>query len=708
MRLGGIAPVPRRMLRDGRRCTSSSEEASNSCATSDPGGRTQAAARQQRGKDPQHVSLQANKQEVMTIKYRPDIDGLRAIAVLAVVFYHYGIGAMHGGFVGVDVFFVISGYLITGIIHKEIEQGKFTFAAFYERRIRRIFPALFVVLAATLAVGCWLLLPSDLLRLGNAALATLVFGSNVLFWRQSGYFDTSAEYNPLLHTWSLAVEEQFYIGLPILLILLQRFAKGRVKLVLIVGAVLSFSLCVGLQTLRPAATFFLSPFRAWELLLGGWLAVGGVPPIRSTRVRVPVSVAALALLLWSLWWIQAGPAFPGWQAALPVIATAVLLHAGAQGSSWVQRLLSLKPLVFVGLISYSLYLWHWPLFVVVRYHNGMVPLAPSVSLLLCGVAILLAAASYRWVETPLRRRRKGAVSGARKKVFVAAAVTSVLLVAASFASRLHNGWQSRFSSEVVAYDEARHPVIPYKECNGRVPDFKSMECRIGVKDVSPRILLWGDSHAMAWAPGLDVVLREKGASGILAVMTTCPPLLGVHNPVNIGCHDDNNRLLAQMQGHRFDAIIMVAYWSRYSDPGGKYTLFDDQGRSGNPDVFQPALDRTLAMIRPYAKRIILIGPTPGAPGDIPFRMALASRGLAPVPAEIPLPMNRSFWTVAEKYSSDMQVEFVDTSKCFCGPDSCRYENDESQLLYRDGDHLSLAGSMFMADCVNKGLIKWGL
>ncbi|HET9048727.1 MAG TPA: acyltransferase, partial [Chiayiivirga sp.] len=231
-----------------------------------------------------------------TLAYRSDIDGLRAIAVLAVVLYHYGIGPIHGGFVGVDIFFVISGYLITGIIHKEIGEGRFTFAAFYERRIRRIFPALFMVLAATLAVGCWLLLPSDLLRLGNAALATLVFGSNVLFWRQSGYFDTSAEYNPLLHTWSLAVEEQFYIGLPILLILLQRFAKGQMRPVLIAGAVLSFALCVGMQSSRPAATFFLSPFRAWELLLGGWLAVGSVPLIRSSRIRVLVSVAALALL----------------------------------------------------------------------------------------------------------------------------------------------------------------------------------------------------------------------------------------------------------------------------------------------------------------------------------------------------------------------------------------------------------------------------
>ncbi len=638
----------------------------------------------------------------MTIKYRPDIDGLRAIAVLAVVFYHYGIGAMHGGFVGVDVFFVISGYLITGIIHKEIEHGKFTFSAFYERRIRRIFPALFVVLTTTLAVGFLLLLPSDLLRLGSAALATLLFGSNVLFWRQSGYFDISSEYNPLLHTWSLAVEEQFYIALPILLIVLQRFAKGWVKPVLIVGTILSFALCVGVQSLRPAATFFLSPFRAWELLLGGWLAVGGVPPIQSARVRVPMSVAALALLLWSLWWIKAGPAFPGWQAALPVIATAVLLHAGAQGSSWVRRLLSLKPLVFVGLISYSLYLWHWPLLVLVCYRNGMEPLAPALRWLLCGVAILLAAASYRWVETPFRRRRTDAVGGARKKVFAAAAVASVLLlVTASFASRLHNGWQSRFSSQVVAYDEARNPVIPYKECDGRVADFKSDECRIGVKDDSPRILLWGDSHALAWAPGLDGLLREAGTSGILAVHSACAPLVGVQNPGHGGCDILNERLLTELQGRQFDAIIMVANWPSYSDPKGQYSLIDDQGRIGNSQVFAPALERTLNEIRMHATHVILIGPVPGAPDDIPFRMALAKMGVISLPAAKPAVLARSqadwFWQAADRYRNDAEIVLVNPAPWFCNEASCIYKTKQGQLLYRDGDHLSLAGAKFVAD-----------
>ena len=467
--------------------------------------------------------LDRGEQVNQMLKYRPDIDGLRAIAVLAVVLYHYGIGALPGGFVGVDIFFVISGYLITGIIQKEIERGVFTFSGFYERRIRRIFPALFAMLLATLFVGAWVLLPSDLVRLGNGTLATLLFASNVLFWRQSGYFDTGSEYNPLLHTWSLAVEEQFYIGLPILLILLHRYAKGWLKPTLVVCTIVSFELCVWIQGLRPSATFFLSPFRAWELLLGGWLAVGVVPAIQGARMRLVVSAVALLLLLCSLWWIKAGPAFPGWQAALPVLATAALLHAGAHGSSAVQRLLSLRPLVFVGLISYSLYLWHWPLAVFVRYRNAMAPLAPGEGWELLLVAVLLASASYRWVETPFRHRKSSTVSARPVRLFAAAAGAMAALATVSLIVKLDRGWQQRFSAEVVALDQARQPEIPYKECDKRTPVIDSTACRIGDEHEPPTVLLWGDSHALAWAPAIDKVLRSRRAGGTLALHSACPP-----------------------------------------------------------------------------------------------------------------------------------------------------------------------------------------
>lgn len=645
--------------------------------------------------------LDRGEQVNQMLKYRPDIDGLRAIAVLAVVLYHYGIGALPGGFVGVDIFFVISGYLITGIIQKEIERGVFTFSGFYERRIRRIFPALFAMLLATLFVGAWVLLPSDLVRLGNGTFATLLFASNVLFWRQSGYFDTGSEYNPLLHTWSLAVEEQFYIGLPILLILLHRYVKGWLKPTLVVCTIVSFALCVWIQGLRPSATFFLSPFRAWELLLGGWLAVGVVPAIRSARMRLVVSAVALLLLLWSLWWIKAGPAFPGWQAALPVLATAALLHAGAQGSSPVQRLLSLRPLVFVGLISYSLYLWHWPLAVFVRYRNAMAPLAPGEGWGLLVVAVLLAAASYHWVETPFRHR-KSSTAGARPvRLFAAAAGMTAALAAVSVIAKLDHGWQARFSPEVVALDQARRPTIPFIECNGRTPDFDSKACRIGDEDAPLRILLWGDSHALALAPGLDPLLKAQGTAAILAVNSACPPLLGVHNPVFSACHADNERLMETARTHRFDAIVLVASWNSYSSPHGQYTLFDDWGVIGNLDVFAPALERTLTKARLLADRLILIGPTPGAPDDIPFALGNALRWHSAPPVAKSMNVvatdSRWFWQAAKHHQTDSRLLLIDPTPWFCDKQACRYASETGELLYRDGGHLSEAGAQFVAE-----------
>lgn len=635
-----------------------------------------------------------------SMNYRPDIDGLRAIAVLAVALYHYGIGPVHGGFVGVDIFFVISGYLITGIIHKELGRGDFTFAGFYERRVRRIFPALFAMLLATLGVGAWLLLPSDLVNLGNATLATLLFGSNVLFWRQSGYFDRSSEYNALLHTWSLAVEEQFYIGLPALLMLLHRCAKAWLKSALIGSAIVSFALCISIQEYRPSATFFLSPFRAWELLLGGVLAIGAIPAIHNGSLRWVVSAAALTSLLWSLWWIKPGPTFPGWQAALPVLATAALLHAGEHGNSPIQRLLSLKPVVFIGLISYSLYLWHWPLLVFVRYRTGMELLSPTTGWVLLAVGILLATASYRWVETPFRRRNDHVTLRTRRAVFSTAVAVGVLAFIVALVARLDGGWQSRFATEIVALDVARRPVIPFRVCDKPAPDFDSSGCRIGVAGAPPRVLLWGDSHALAWAPAVDEMLRLLGVGGVVAIRSACPPLVNVSNPGSFYCKSFNDLVANRLAGTPVDHAILVSSWLSYTEPEGQYSLVDDQGNDGNLAVFPSALHRTIDALRPHAKRIVIIGPTPGAPRDVAYRMAMAKLLDREFPEEIAAGDFRLratwFWRSVNRYQHDEQIVIVDPATWFCDDLRCRYTTEVGGLLYRDGGHLSLVGARFVA------------
>lgn len=635
-----------------------------------------------------------------TLKYRKDIDGLRAIAVLAVVFYHFDLGPIHGGFVGVDIFFVISGYLITGIIQKEVERGDFTYANFYERRIRRIFPALFVMLVVTLAIGAWLLLPSDLERLGNSTIATLLFGSNILFWRQRGYFDTSSDFNPLLHTWSLAVEEQFYIGLPILLLLIHRYARRRLRVTLLAVALLSFAACVGMQQLRPAATFFLAPFRAWELMLGALLAVGAAPAITRRGVLEGLSLLALLVLLGSVLWTPAGQEFPGWHAAVPALATAALLHTGGQGESLVRRCLQWQPLVYVGLISYSLYLWHWPILVFFRYQRAMEPLSLAQGLLLAGVAMLLAAASYRWVESPFRQHTGTTGRTTRAPLFWGAAAANGAVAAMAIVATLGQGWQQRFSPAVVAFDRARHPFIPYRACNERPPDELNPDCVIGDRTSDRMVLVWGDSHALAWAPGLDRVLHQAGVKGVLAVNSECAPLLGIGNRMDRACQFDNEQVRQWLQAHPRVTVILLASWISYAAPDGRYSLVDAQGKDGNAEVFPPALRYTLQALQETSSKAMLVGPTPGAPRDIPFRLAAAIEWDRAKPAG----NARSrfdedaawFWRAAQPYRTDPRVLLVDPAPWFCGATTCRYQSDDGQLLYRDDGHLSMAGAAFVA------------
>ena len=632
--------------------------------------------------------------------YRPDIDGLRAIAVLAVVLYHFGLGGLGGGFVGVDVFFVISGYLITGIVQAEIVQGRFTLARFYERRARRIFPALFAMLASVLVAGWFLLLPSDLARLGQATVATVLFASNLLFARQAGYFDESSDFNPLLHTWSLGVEEQFYLGLPLLLLGIARWRPRALLPALWAAALLSFAACVAGQAIKPKPVFFLSPFRAWELLAGALLAVGVLPPIGSRLAReLAAAVAALALL-WAIGWMRADANFPGWRAAIPVLATGVLLHIGGTGGSRVHDVLARRPLVLVGLWSYSLYLWHWPLLVLVRYRDGMEPPGIGIGLVLLAVSLLLAALSHRFVETPFRGPTP-AWRGTPGRVFLVSAVAVVCLAVAGgwlFATR---GVPARVGPEVAALDALRTPTIPYQRCDGVLPDLANRACTIGAADAERVALVWGDSHALAWAPGLDGVFRERGIRGVLAVNSACAPLLGIHNPAKPTCHSYNRAVMAWLTSHRVFRAYLSAAWSSYSNDAYAYHLEDEQGRSGNLEIFPVALVRTLDEVSGRADQMVLLGPTAYAPESLPFKYAFAAStgSLAPPPIthDVYVSATRNFWRatslVRTRYSN---VIVIDPSPWFCqkGRD-CVYM-DSGRLLFRDGHHLSIWGARFAA------------
>lgn len=633
-------------------------------------------------------------------KYRPDIDGLRAIAVLAVVLYHYGIGGLHGGFVGVDVFFVISGYLITGIIHSEMKCGEFTLARFYERRARRIFPALFAMLLATMVAGLWILLPSDLVWLGKASMATVLFVSNVLYMLNSGYFDSTSDFNPLLHTWSLGVEEQFYLGLPLLLLLVGRFWTRGLVWVLAFCALASFVACVLIQPIVAKAVFFLSPFRAWELLLGSLLGIGAVPAIRHKAVSDVIAMLALAALLGSIAFMREGIDFPGWKAAIPVLATACLLHAGTGAGSRVNQLLAWKPLVFVGLISYSLYLWHWPLLVLAKYRMGMQPLSPMASLALFAVALLLAVASYYAVERPFRKKRRDGVDVPISRVFVVSGVAAIALCATGVSFAKEKGFPWRVTDSVAEMDRIRGE-IPFVKCNKVLPGSRQ-DCRIGILgNGRPTALIWGDSHAMAWAPGMDEVLREQQWIGMLAVNSVCAPLLGLRNPKNRDCYQYNNGVIEWIERNRPDRVYLIAAWFAWSNQGEGYDLVDAvSGEKGNERIFGPAFGRTIERLRPWVKDIVAIGPTPGAAeAALPYRLAMVEWKHDAYPQGVFVKDEdyrrraSGFWHGVQPYAG--KATLVDPEPWFCGNGRCRY-SDGGKLLYRDGHHLSIAGARFAA------------
>lgn len=340
--------------------------------------------------------------------YRKDIDGLRALAVVPVVLFHAGFTQFSGGFVGVDVFFVISGFLITGIIRHGMEKGHYSVREFYERRIRRILPAFVAVTLVTLLLGWWLLLPDDFKAYGTSLWSSALFGSNIAFWQSSGdYFATPSEHQPLLHMWSLSVEEQFYIFFPLLIFALYKFKVQRFAIPFLLAIFLiSLAISVYGAVYVPVATFYLLPTRAWELLAGGLLAYGIVSAPQN-RIQAEIeNLVGLALIVASIFLLNSHSFFPGAAAVLPVLGAVLILHAGT--GNWpttVSNLLTLWPVRFIGLISYSLYLWHWPIIVFTRYYLVEIGLPEMILMVLASVVV--AAASWRYIEAPFRQRRDG-------------------------------------------------------------------------------------------------------------------------------------------------------------------------------------------------------------------------------------------------------------------------------------------------------------
>ena len=634
--------------------------------------------------------------------YRADIDGLRAVAVLAVVLNHLSSALLPGGFVGVDVFFVISGYLITRIISQEIEQGRFTFARFYQRRARRIFPALFAMLALTLGAGYALLLPSDYIAALRAALATLLFASNVLLWRQqSGYFDdTESKLDPLLHTWSLAVEEQFYLLFPIFLLICYRYWRKRMVWIVLACALVSLAGAAVVVKDNRTAAFFLSPFRAWELLAGSLLAYGALPAIGSRLLREALAAGGLIAIVLACFFYRDATVFPGLTALAPVLGAAAVIHAGSSGPTLAGRLLQWRPVVYVGLISYSLYLWHWPLIVLTQYANGMEPLARLWPLLLLA-SLALASASYHFIEQPFRRSA-GTLVQLALPWGATLALGFGLFCAAGLAM---DGFPGRFSPAVLSLDKARSPLIPYEQCADLAPQ---AACLLGTGEGEPQMLLWGDSHMVSFAPVLNEVLGQRGMRAVFVPYLGCAPVFEAAGGYRPACPALQAEVKAYLATHpHIKTVVMAAFWSTYFREGGPLQMVRSTGEViEGQGAAQAGLRATLQWLRQGQRTVMLIGPVPAYDKSIPAALALEAasgrRGARSTASEEHL-TNAAFLAAVDEFAPDLQFHYVDPVPWLCTP-QCRLIED-GVALYRDGHHLSVAGAMMLKDELGQAFVK---
>lgn len=620
------------------------------------------------------------------MEYRREIDGLRAVAVLPVILFHAGFQTFRGGFVGVDVFFVISGYLITSIILSEKAAGTFRLANFYERRARRILPALFLVMAACLPFAWLWLLPADTKSFTTSLAAVVLFLSNFYFKNQSGYFDTAAELKPMLHTWSLAVEEQYYLFFPLFLAVVWRFGRQFILAALGVVAVLSLALAQWASHASPAAAFFLLPMRGWELLIGAFLAFHFAHAQRRECSRATSELGALAgmlLLAYAVFAFDSRTPFPSVYTLVPTLGTALIILF-ATPRTRVGAVLGSKVLVGVGLASYSAYLWHQPLLAFAR-HRMMDEPDQLLLGLLAVASLVLAYFSWKYVEAPFRDRSRFD----RRFVFACAAFGSAFFVAIGWAGYVTKGFDHRLSAsqrEILRYGESGYTdplfqrayrlgtcfLTPEQDARAFVPG-----CR--ASGAEGNILIWGDSHAAALSHGLRQHfpnVSQYNASG-------CPPIHEASTGARPHCKAVNDHLLGKLAELAPTKVFLHANWSIYGDLDAVGTIH-----------------KTIQSIRATvpAAEIIVVGPVPRWNPSLPVfllrrRVALDGEHFLANPTWAEL---RHIDAALREQATREGARFLSPLQALCTEGKCmatvKFRGEVSPTAW-DEAHLTEAGSI---------------
>ncbi|MDF0668179.1 MAG: acyltransferase family protein [Nitrospira sp.] len=616
--------------------------------------------------------------------YRPEIDGLRAIAVIPVILFHAGFQLFSGGFVGVDIFFVISGYLITTIILADLEAGRFSILNFYERRARRILPALYLVMASCLPFAWLWLMPSDAKELSKSVMAGLVFVPNIFFWRQSDYFDTATELKPLLHTWSLGVEEQFYVLFPLVLMFAWQLGRKRIIVLLTIMALLSLALAEYAISRKPAATFFLLPTRAWELAMGSLIAFylegkerGQFPPV----LHQILSLVGLGMIaLGSLTFSKETP-FPGFSALIPTVGAALIIVFAFPGTL-VGRLLVSRVFVGMGLVSYSAYLWHQPLLSYAR-HRSLTEPNDLVMMSLVVLAFGLAYLTWRYVETPFRR---GDI--VTKNVLWRFASASVVVIAVSAASLqlIHSDSQSGIPSDVQKLYRFRtcffglgqtFETLLQNQCHLTEGSFVQASSK--EPGLSQRYVLYGDSVAAHLYPGLLSMVGENAI-----VQLTAGVCQAVRSGNSRRCNEFYDWFVSEyVPSNSVDAIIVSSDWlTEYKRVGEKEFRMElkelyERLKGHRVVVYSQAASLSVD-IRRYVHKLENFSMK--APGDL----KVGANGLTAVN------------TILQEETAKFGFDFLDISQLFCSEERCAVARD-GIFYFWDTIHLTLPGSVLVAD-----------
>lgn len=624
--------------------------------------------------------------------YRPDIDGLRAVAVLAVILFHLNKALVPGGFVGVDIFFVISGFLISKNILLDLESGHFSIVDFYRRRIKRIAPPLLVVVAVTLVVAQMILLPEDAERAAKSAIWSLASLANVYFWRyqDTSYFAAPSSETPLLHLWSLGVEEQFYLLWPIALLLFfrKRFF-GLVFALVVLGAAVSFFLAERLYAWDASFVYYMLPTRAGELLIGAMVALFTLSNrVIPKSIVHPLAISGLVLLGSSLFLLSENVVFPGWLALPPTLGAACLIVSGQSGQLWSTRFLTIRPVVWIGLVSYSAYLWHWPLLAFYRYGHTEIALVPGVCLL--ALTFLLAWASYLYIERPARRSNATALRVFSNQYLIPAGILGLIAMLSAKLDGYGFRWFSEnYKTGLVTLRDQTKPAYEYdyvcqrQKISEQVVNDPHCVMGSGISG-QPHVLLWGDSNAAHYVGMLAVLAKASGFKFRNLELGSCPPIFGDPNEFVEARRREDCRAASEAAPEivsHYSVIIISASWSEYEKISSRFLA----------NFFETA--KSLAQ---QDKLLVLIGKIPPIPGydrlcrekalsypwlQCPDVEGIESGDVARV--------NRA---IADFAAKTPNVKYFDPTPYLCFHGHCPAFDAEGNPTYYDSEHLNLPAS----------------